>query len=187
MIQFQNWDISNLLPYQFLDPTSLVALHTSQDLEILNTCAVRFPMTRLLKISPCQTTPNTKWTMNSEWIEALSRFTHLDTIEGHGIWGIVDAGEITEQELTRRLAVACPNLRYLNNLRIEGSQRLVLRRLSSDDLGTGEGSELMCYSFEKHTVSLTRTFEPTSVPYDPVDSDYSPSPQPWRTVHLHSA
>ncbi|TFK66230.1 hypothetical protein BDN72DRAFT_899995 [Pluteus cervinus] len=149
VIQVLDTLFPNLLPYQFLDPISLFALYMStQDLEILHNCATRFPMIRWLEISSESDSP--KWTID-EWILALSRFAHLDTIGGPSIRDLVHDGEISEQELIRRLALSCPNLRYLNNFGEEG-ERLTMHRLPcGGEFATDKGDDAISYTIEKRT------------------------------------
>ncbi|TFK65090.1 hypothetical protein BDN72DRAFT_218597 [Pluteus cervinus] len=156
LIRFRDRWVPNLLPYQFLDP--LVG-------DFPNARRFEFRLDNRTSVC-CDLGHRVTFFYHMDgWIRALSRFAHLDTIEGYSIWHLVRAGQITEQELIRRLAVACPKLRYLSNFEVEGGERLAIHPLSCGELGSGISSEDICYRVEKRkaSLSLTRVFEPTSV------------------------
>ncbi|TFK65085.1 hypothetical protein BDN72DRAFT_218499 [Pluteus cervinus] len=186
VIHFADLQIPDLLSYRFLNPIGLIVLRTSQDLEKISAHAARFPMIRWLEIIPREGYPN--WTLD-EWIDALSQFAHLDTIGECNIWDLVHNGRVTEPELIRRLALACPNLRYLNNFDNQQDQghRLAIYRPPCEEFDEGMDSDVVCYVVQKRRTRSRQTmiFEPMEGVYD--NSGYLQPPQrDWRTVQLHS-
>ncbi|TFK65086.1 hypothetical protein BDN72DRAFT_801569 [Pluteus cervinus] len=161
--------------YEFLDPASLVVLRTPQDLKTISAYAARFPMIRWLDVIPRGRIPT--WTMD-EWVEALSQFTHLETIgETNMYLDLVYTGEVTEPELIQKLALACPNLRYLNNFDLQQSEghQLAIYRPTGEGADEGIDHDAVHYVVQKRRARSRQTvmFEPLQGDYDNSHSGYS--------------
>ncbi len=89
-----------------------------------------------------------------EWLDMLSRFSHLETLGSSDIWEHVHAGTISQEELIRKLLVACPDLRYLNNhdTKRKGDHRLHIHPISPNGSGpngeVGDDIQVVLYRIE---------------------------------------
>ncbi|TFK66232.1 hypothetical protein BDN72DRAFT_156530 [Pluteus cervinus] len=179
----------DLSSFHCLEPMSLLVLNYARDSPgTLQDSAKKFPNIRWLEILPVTHTSQL-WTIQ-QWLDILSWFPHLQTLGPSEIWEHAHANGISQEDLVKKLLIACPKFRYWNNYdtKRKGNYRLHIRPLGPGELGpngeTGDG--VILYRTEKARPNWTRLYDPMRGEYDNSDSGYLPPPvEAQYTLRLH--